>query len=74
MRDTAANTATVSSLFTMVKTVRLYFKECEQFLAHFIFQNRVPSTRRGDHRVVELRHERVLIWSGVVSESFRLFD
>jgi hypothetical protein len=30
--------------------------------------------RRADHRIVELRHECALIWSGVVSERFRLFD
>src|SRR5689334_25417278 len=41
IRDTAANAATVSSLFTMVRIVRLYIKECEQLLAHFfVFQNR----------------------------------
>jgi hypothetical protein len=36
IRDTAANAATVSSLFTMVRIVRLYLKECEQFLPHFV--------------------------------------
>src|ERR1700724_2257373 len=74
IRDTAANAATVSSLFTMMRIVRLYFKECEQFLAHFVFQNRTPSTRRRDHRVVELHHECVLVWSGVLSESLCLLD
>ncbi len=34
-----------------------------------------PSLWRGaDHRIVELRHERAFIWSGVISEGFRLFD
>src|SRR6266481_4161395 len=32
-RDAAASAATVKSLFTMVRTVRLYLKQCEQFLA-----------------------------------------
>src|SRR2546426_5942553 len=27
-----------------------------------------------DHRVVELRHEPAFVWSGIVSERFRLFD
>ena len=30
--------------------------------------------RRGEHRVVELRYECALIWSGIVSERVRLYE
>jgi hypothetical protein len=44
IRDTAANAATVSSLFTMVRIVRLYVKELEQLLGVHCFCKAVSNT------------------------------
>src|SRR5580765_4457674 len=41
----------------------------------FAFPAPRSSLWRGtDHRIVELLHERAFIWSGVISEGFRLLD